>query len=156
MLSVLRFALLDCETILSNLHRCERRRPRSGVSSAALPPLPPPLALAGIMRAVALERDLRSLGFPPQLGPEKKKRLLLQTCAAEMQQRKNTPIQHGSAGARARSCRHVRAPGKDSEKDGESKRRIDSARVQRRYVSASDREDSPPGRSQPFSTKNDT
>lgn len=43
-----------------------------------------------------------------------------------------------------------------TEKYGESKRRIDSAGVERRYVSASDREDSPPGRSQPFSTKNDT
>lgn len=65
-------------------------------------------------------------------------------------------VKHGNAGARAHSCRHVRVPGKDSKKDGESKRRIDSARVQRRYLSASDREDSPGGRSQPFSTKNDT
>lgn len=157
MLSVLRFALLDCKTILSNLHRCERRRPRSGVSSAPR------------FRRCLLLRRWRELCGPSlwsvtsgasvshlSLAQTKKKRLLLQTCAAEMQQRKNAPVQHGSAGARARSCRHVRAPGKDSEKDGESKRRIDSARVQRRYVSASDREDSPPGRSQPFSTKNDT
>lgn len=45
---------------------------------------------------------------------------------------------------------------KDREKDGESKRKRDSERVERRYLSASDREDSPAGRSQPFSTENDT
>lgn len=37
-----------------------------------------------------------------------------------------------------------------------AKEKRDSERVQRRYLSASDREDSPGGRSQPFSTENDT
>lgn len=53
------------------------------------------------------------------------------------------------------SCIYACALDKDGEKDGESKRKA-TARVQRRYVSASDREDSPEGRSQPFSTENDT
>lgn len=50
----------------------------------------------------------------------------------------------------------ARALDKDREKDGESKRKRDSEGVLRRYLSASDREDSPGGRSQPFSTENDT
>lgn len=60
------------------------------------------------------------------------------------------------AGAQTCSCKHARALDKDGGKDGESKRKRDSERVQRRYLSASDREDSPEGRSQPFSTENDT
>lgn len=50
----------------------------------------------------------------------------------------------------------ARALDKDREKDGGSKRKRDSEGVLRRYLSASDREDSPGGRSQPFSTENDT
>lgn len=50
----------------------------------------------------------------------------------------------------------MRALDKDRAKDGESKRKRDSERVHRRYLNASDREDSPEGRSQPFSTENDT
>lgn len=63
-----------------------------------------------------------------------------------------------SAGAQTCSCKYVRVLDKDREEDGEreSTRKIDSERVQRRYLSVSDREDSPEGRSQPFSTKNDT
>lgn len=64
------------------------------------------------------------------------------------------------AGAQTCSCKYMRVLDKDREEDGEreseSTRKIDSERVQRRYLSVSDREDSPEGRSQPFSTKNDT
>lgn len=51
-----------------------------------------------------------------------------------------------------------RAPDEDGGTDGESMQRKKETgeRVQRRYVSASDREDSPAGRSQPFSAENDT
>lgn len=158
MLSVLPFALLDCKTILSNLHPCERRRPRSGVSSASR-----------FRRCLLLWRSWELCGpllwsvtsgalvADLMLCPEKKKTFFFfRRVWLRCNNVKILPFSTEAPGARARSCRHVRAPGKDSEKDGESKRRIDSARVQRRYVSASDREDSPGGRSQPFSTKNDT
>lgn len=42
------------------------------------------------------------------------------------------------------------------EREREKERKRDSERVHCRYLSASDREDSPEGRSQPFSTENDT
>lgn len=71
MLSVLPFALLDCSAFLSNLHPCERRCPCSGVRSGVLPPQPPSFVLMGILRAIALERDLQCLGLQPQLYPEK-------------------------------------------------------------------------------------
>lgn len=67
MLSFLLFALLDCETFLSNLHPCER-----GVLAAVLAaaPQPPSFVPMGILRAIALECDLRCLCLQPQLCPE--------------------------------------------------------------------------------------
>ena len=77
---------------------------------------------------------------------------LVTACYWEPRNRCVSRLVHEHAAANVCTCTGWR----QREKMERAKEKRDSERVQRRYLSASDREDSPGGRSQPFSTENDT